>query len=168
MLIFFIYPPPLVCKHTSELDCAARYFIPPTALTNNLASALRACFFHILPPACVNACLRHVFVARRYGICFWRIPMPPTALTNNLASALRACFFHILPPACVNACLRQYMKKQPHGCLQGCFFVGAVWHNLYEPVLEETAVLSAVSISFSVFVTCSFVSFRCSGLSAKL
>ena len=47
-------------------------------------------------------------------------------------------------------------------------FVGAVWHNLYEPVLEEIAVLSAVSISFSVFVTCSFVSFRCSGLSVKL
>ena len=48
------------------------------------------------------------------------------------------------------------------------FFYGAVWHNLYEPVLEETAVLSAVSISFSVFTTCSFVSFRCSGLSVKL
>lgn len=58
--------------------------------------------------------------------------------------------------------------KQPHGCLQGCFFVGAVWHNLYEPMLEEMAVLSAVSISFSAFVTCSFVSFRCSGLSVKL
>ena len=45
---------------------------------------------------------------------------------------------------------------------------GAVWHNLYEPVLEETAVLSAVSISFSVFTMCSFVSFRCSGLCVKL
>ena len=44
----------------------------------------------------------------------------------------------------------------------------AVWHNLYEPVLEETAVLSAVSVSFSIFMTCSFVSFRCSVLSVKL
>ena len=50
----------------------------------------------------------------------------------------------------------------------GLSFFGAVWHNLYEPVLEEIAVLSAVSISFSVLVTCSFVNFRCSGLSVKL
>ncbi len=56
-------------------------------------------------------------------------------------------------------------KADTHGCL---LLFGAVWHNLYEPVLEEIAVLSAVSISFSVFTTCSFVSFRCSGLSVKL
>lgn len=95
--------------------------------------------------------------------------IPPTALKSNLATDLRAVFFHISTHIRVQApCYCGYMKKQPHGCLQGCFFVGAVWHNLYEPVLEEIAVLSAVSISFSVFVTCSFVSFRCSGLSVKL
>ena len=59
-------------------------------------------------------------------------------------------------------------KKSEHRQFCAHFFDGAVWHNLYEPVLEETAVLSAASISFSVFVTCSFVSFKCSGLSVKL
>ena len=84
-------------------------------------------------------------------------------------NSVNAYFFHISTHIRVQApCYCGYMKKQPHGCLQGCFFVGAVWHNLYEPVLEEIADFSAISISFSVFVTCSFVSFRCSGLSVKL
>ena len=55
-----------------------------------------------------------------------RYIIPPTALTNNLATALRAVFFHISTHIRVQApCYCGYMKKQPHGCLQGCFFVGA-------------------------------------------
>lgn len=50
--------------------------------------------------------------------------IPPTALTNNLATALRAVFFHISTHIRVQALgYCGYMKKQPHGCLQGCFFV---------------------------------------------
>ena len=67
-----------------------------------------------------------------------------------------------------NAVLFQVRCRMKKDNPFGLSFFGAVWHNLYEPMLEEIAVLSAVSISFSVFVTCSFVSFRCSGLSVKL
>ena len=62
-----------------------------------------------------------------------------------------------------------YKDKKPTQTFRlGSDFLGAVWHNLYEPVLKETTVLYAVSIFFSVFVTCFFDSFKCSGLSVKL
>lgn len=83
-------------------------------------------------------------------------------------SSARCLFSYIHSYPCASTLLLWIYEKQPHGCLQGCFFVGAVGRNLYEPVREEKADLSAVSISFSVFVTCSFVSFKCSGLSVKL
>lgn len=41
-------------------------------------------------------------------------------------NSLNAYFFHISTQSRVQApCYCGYMKKQPHGCLQGCFFVGA-------------------------------------------
>ncbi len=131
--------------------------MPPAALKSNLATTLRVFVFYIC--SCMTASSRAALVLggischRRHSIGAWRYSMPPTALKSNLATTLRVLLFYI--------CLRltassraAYIKKQPYGFRKVVFSFGAVWHNLYEPMLEETAVLSVVSISFSVFCFC--------------
>ena len=170
--------------------------MPPTALKINLATTLRVLFFYICSRLTASSraasvlggipCHRRhskLTLRQRYAFCFLymlahdckqsrgigarRYSMPPTALKSNLATTLRVLFFYICSRMTASS-RTAYIKKQPYGFCKVVFSFGAVWHNLYEPVLEEIAVLSAVSISFSVFTTCSFVSFRCSGLSVKL
>ena len=162
-LSFFIYPLISVCKHPAVVGLVASIASVIAIATKSIASATRCrcAYMRYVRSTFESAVGKNEKCAAVYNTAYGTQKQP--------CNSVNAYFFHISTHIRVQApCYCGYMKKQPHGCLQGCFFVGAVWHNLYEPVLEETAVLSAVSISFSVFTMCSFVSFRCSGLSVKL
>ena len=120
-LFFFIYPHNLECKHSAccrtrsehrkrNSDCYEVNRVSDTVSVRIYALGAQ-----------------HLRVRRRQkrkvsGGMKYRLRHSQTTLQQLCALSF---FIYPLISVCKHSAIVGYMKKQPHGCLQGCFFVGA-------------------------------------------
>lgn len=119
-LSFFIYPLISVCKHPAIVGLVASIASVIAIATKSIASATRCrcAYMRYVRSTFESTVGKNEKCAAVYNTAYGTQKQP--------CNSVNAYFFHISTQSRVQALgLRGYMKKQPHGCLQGCFFVGA-------------------------------------------
>ncbi len=119
-LSFFIYPLISVCKHPAIVGLVASIASVIAIATKSIASATRCrcAYMRYVRSTFESTVGKNEKCAAVYNTAYGTHKQP-----CNSVNAYFFSYIHTISSASTR--LARIYEKQPHGCLQGCFFVGA-------------------------------------------